>query len=702
MVAPRKAARLHQVFEDFAAAVVGLREYLADGEKEEGYPPGTDPFYDEHVAPLALETLCLWIDRVKGLPTGPCGERLAHTREPNVLDKVGEVAADALNALLLVHPPRCSKLLLTAGAVPAIIHAVDVCPAPATQAAAACALQTLASVNDAIRSDIVLAGAVRPVVKMLRRQSITPVVATAACSVLQNLALLAENEQPIVDGGSIQVLLHHCAKGSGAQFDAADQPVIEAAARALMNLAAGSGETCKAIGDGGGIPVLVGLLKLHKRHNPKTGVLETPTPSLEVIHAAGAALRGIALLPEMQGPLRASGVLHHVGHVLERFLKEQQWIPATLAGVQADALEALFGLMRNMSLKDSGAASRSLALDNHCGTHLGKLMARLIPREPPPHNPPSTRAPDAGALGAQATAKAPRAGEAQSQVTTSAAALILEGLAAARNLSAGLGPMADQIGAAGTVEAVVTLMNNSPVSPWVTTHHCVEALYCLANLTADSEQNRERAVAAACVRQVMTFASNSTSKMVVGGGCMALQSLAQAPEARLKILERDGLKLLYSLLEKALTPPAIAGAAGALVHLGRAAKANLHKFSQLGGGKLLTRVMVDCTSDAALLQMLHLVHIMAVDPELKVKLVEDGVVRQTLALLARKGEVPEALLELSSSVLALVARDKHARSHMLKMGAVPVLEDVNDTYAKHNELIKAETRRAINSLISRD
>jgi hypothetical protein len=53
-------------------------------------------------------------------------------------------------------------------------------------------------------------------------------------------------------------------------------------------------------------------------------------------------------------------------------------------------------------------------------------------------------------------------------------------------------------------------------------------------------------------------------------------------------------------------------------------------------------------------------------------------------------------------VLALVARDKHARSHMLKMGAVPVLEDVNDTYAKHNELIKAETRRAINSLISRD
>ena len=32
---------------------------------------------------------------------------------------------------------------------------------------------------------------------------------------------------------------------------------------------------------------------------------------------------------------------------------------------------------------------------------------------------------------------------------------------------------------------------------------------------------------------------------------MELQSLAQAPEARLKILERDDLKLLYSLLEKA-------------------------------------------------------------------------------------------------------------------------------------------------------
>jgi hypothetical protein len=85
----RKAERLHRVFEDFAAAVVGLRDYIADGEREDGFAPGgPDPFYEERVAPLALETLALWVDRVKGLPRGPKGEKLASSRPPSVLDKV--------------------------------------------------------------------------------------------------------------------------------------------------------------------------------------------------------------------------------------------------------------------------------------------------------------------------------------------------------------------------------------------------------------------------------------------------------------------------------------------------------------------------------------------------------------------------------------------------------------------------------------
>jgi len=37
---------------------------------------------------------------------------------------------------------------------------------------------------------------------------------------------------------------------------------------------------------------------------------------------------------------------------------------------------------------------------------------------------------------------------------------------------------------------------------------------------------------------------------------------------------------------------------------------------------------------------------------------------------------------------------------MIKMGAVAVLEAVNETYAKHNENITGDTRRAINLLIS--
>ena len=45
-----------------------------------------------------------------------------------------------------------------------------------------------------------------------------------------------------------------------------------------------------------------------------------------------------------------------------------------------------------------------------------------------------------------------------------------------------------------------------------------------------------------------------------------------------------------------------------------------------------------------------------------------------LALLGKKGVLPEALLELCAASIAAVAKDKHARSHMLKMGAMQVCE----------------------------
>jgi hypothetical protein len=597
--------------------------------------------------------------------------------------QIGEVAADAMNSLLMVHPQRCSQMLVTAGAVPALIHAVNVSPAPAVQAASTSSLQNLASVSDAIRSDIIVAGGVRPLVKMLRRADITPVVAAAACGALQNLAILPESEEAIVEGGGIPVLLQHCSKGIGAEYDDRDQPVVEAAALAIMNLAAGSEGTRKAISAHDGIPVLAALLQLHKRHNPKTGVLEMPTPSLRLVYAAGAALRGIALLPEMQGPLRSTGVVRHVGLLLERLLKENQWIPAILGGLQADALESLLGLLRNMALLDTGTSTRMLCAEAHIGTLVGKMMVRLIPKEAPPPPPPDAPV--------QKTSP---------QVTNASAMLVLEGIAAARNLSAAILELQEQLGGTGFVESLVALLNHSPSTPWVSTQHCVEALHCLANLSEFSEANRTRAVAATCLRQVMTFAGNSSSMHVSGAACLALQSLAQSPEARLKLLERDGLKLLYSLLDHALTPESIAGASGAIVHLGRAAKVQLHKFVQLGGAKLITRVGGECSSNAALQQLLNLVYLMAVNSELKIKLIEDGVMRVTLNLLSKKGALPEPLLELCSAIIASVAKDRHARSHMLKMGAVAVLEDANETFTKHNDKIKADTRRAINSLTS--
>jgi hypothetical protein len=73
-------------------------------------------------------------------------------------------------------------------------------------------LQNLASVSDELRRDIAEAGGVRPTVKMLRRPDIPPVVAHAACSVLQNLAMLPANEEVLVEAGSIEVLLQQCSK----------------------------------------------------------------------------------------------------------------------------------------------------------------------------------------------------------------------------------------------------------------------------------------------------------------------------------------------------------------------------------------------------------------------------------------------------------------------------------------------------------
>ena len=116
-----------------------------------------------------------------------------------------------------------------------------------------------------------------------------------------------------------------------------------------------------------------------------------------------------------------------------------------------------------------------------------------------------------------------------------------------------------------------------------------------------------------------------------------------------------GLKLLYHLLDRVSTPEVTAGAAGALVHLGQSTKLHLQKFVQLGGSKLLTRVAQDCSSNGALLQLLKLIYLMAVDTELKHVLTEDGLLRVALALLGKKPALPEAMLEICSGAGAQFA-----------------------------------------------
>ena len=104
------------------------------------------------------------------------------------------------------------------------------------------------------------------------------------------------------------------------------------------------------------------------------------------------------------------------------------------------------------------------------------------------------------------------------------------------------------------------------------------------------------------------------------------------------------LKLLYTILDRAATNETIAGAAGALVHVGRSGKVHLHKFVQLGGTKVLTRVAQDCNNNAALHQLLNLVLVLALQYELKIRLIEDGVMRVTLQAQILKSAVWSAVI----------------------------------------------------------
>jgi hypothetical protein len=60
--------------------------------------------------------------------------------------------------------------------------------------------------------------------------------------------------------------------------------------------------------------------------------------------------------------------------------------------------------------------------------------------------------------------------------------------------------------------------------------------------------------------------------------------------------------------------------------------------------QVLTRVAQDCNCNAALLELLNLVFILALQSELKIKLIEDGVVRVTLSLLGKKARILKSTL----------------------------------------------------------
>jgi hypothetical protein len=55
-------------------------------------------------------------------------------------------------------------------------------------------------------------------------------------------------------------------------------------------------------------------------------------------------------------------------------------------------------------------------------------------------------------------------------------------------------------------------------------------------------------------------------------------------------------------------------------------------------------VAQDCSCNAALLELLNLIFVLALQSELKIKLIEDGVIRVTLSLLGKKARILKSTL----------------------------------------------------------
>eukprot|EP00960_Hanusia_phi_P039039 753712-Hanusia_phi.AAC.2 len=495
-------------FTEFAAAIMRARKSLvrrrdADGGGQDGRAiVGSSPFL-EHLGPVAIETLCLWCSRVGGTGAAQYG---------GVLDDVGSAAADALNALFIEDPKASLRLLLPAGVVPALIHACSTSRSAVMQTAAAGAILNLAREEEA-RNEIVAAGGISALVFLLRQKPCPPTVARSACGALQNISLTSAYEEQLLDAGALDALLSLLSTSS-------DELTQERAAAGIANLTAGGERARLAVLERKGIPVLLQQLQIVKRKNARTGVAELAPPSLSMITAIGGALKGLAQLPKVDGMLYGSGAIMQTAVLLEYLRVSMDWRPAVVKPDESEALEALMGFIRNVSVHATQGKQREELRKSNLGIVVGRFVKLLCPAETERFPEHSRR-------------------------------LLVEAISAVRNLSIGNEEMQNQLGSSGVIETLTGLVEEMQQAKWRSEVLMVEALHALANCMQNSDLNRQRALAARCLKLFMTLAANESRESIVGGACSVLFSMSMLPDARTKLLERDGLPMIVRVLERA-------------------------------------------------------------------------------------------------------------------------------------------------------
>jgi hypothetical protein len=222
----------------------------------------------------------------------------------------------------------------------------------------------------------------------------------------------------------------------------------------------------------------------------------------------------------------------------------------------------------------------------------------------------------------------------------------------------------------------------------------------LAALTAGCEENRGRALQAACLRATMTLAATHRRDAVVGAACRVLGSLAESADGRRRLAERDGTKLLTSILSRGglVAPPpppdVVVGAARVVLSLTQV-QGELARFVALGGHKLAAR-LAESAHDAALVPVMELVLVLASDAAARDRVVFDGAMRGVLAVLQRRPLAATPVVESASAIIAALAHEPRLKPHLRRQGAVGVMEEC--ATVKNQMVLRRNATLAINLL----